>query len=174
MKDTYTIAQNFSYGDYLNFSLYQLPRLRIMRRLIIYFIALGILGQLTSFLGPDHKFTFNWEFFIIPIASLSAFFLLFYPLAALYVIHFRPHLFRGITYRFTHWGMERIGTTTEATVPWRDFRNLKETKSFYLIFVRETIKENVVNNIHVIQKRMFANIQDAQEFELFLDQNVPL
>ena len=174
MKDTYTIAQDFSYGDYLNFSLYQLPRLRMMRRLFIYFIALGILGQLSSFLGPAHKFTFSWGFFYIPVASLSVFFLLFYPLAALYVIRVKPHLFRGITYRFTHWGMERIGATTEATVPWRDFRNLKETKSFYLLFVKETVKENKVDNIHVIQKRMFANTADAQEFQVFLDQNVPL
>ena len=117
MKDTFTIAHDFSFREYFNFLLYQLSRAKMIRRRAIY---------------------------------------------------------RGITYRFTHWGMERIGTKTEATIPWRDFQNLKETRSFFLLFVKEKVKEDRVSNIHVIQKRMFASPEDSREFQFFLDRNVPL
>jgi hypothetical protein len=98
---------------------------------------------------------------------LFLFFVVFMFLGALFVVRFKPYIIRGITYRFTHWGMERISTRTEATIPWRDFRSLKETTSFYLLNVRE----NNTDNVHVIQKSKFANSEEAEEFKAFVTGN---
>ncbi len=177
MQDTFTVTQDFGFGEYLNFSLYLLPRTKMIRRLAIYLTCLGILVGLLSLPGAGSNKTIDLGVItqsFLPLAGLLLFFLLFYPLFVLYIVRFKPHIIRGITYRFTHWGMERIGTKTEATIPWRDFQKLKETKSFILLYVKETVKENKVDNIHVIQKRMFASPEAAREFQEFLNYRLPL
>jgi hypothetical protein len=47
-------------------------------------------------------------------------------------------LLRGITYKFTHWGVERSGIVSDASIPWRNFTRLKETKHFFLLYGYET------------------------------------
>ncbi|HEX9513971.1 MAG TPA: YcxB family protein [Puia sp.] len=178
MRDTFTISHDFSFGEYFNLSLYQMFKTKMIRRLALFAIGIGLLAGLLGLWVPGNNETikpFNLvgQFFL-PLAAMVVLFTLFAFLTCLFIVRFKPHIIRGITYRFTHWGMERIGTKTEATIPWRDFQNLKETRSFFLLFVKETVKENRISNIHVIQKRMFTSPEDTREFQVFLDQNVPL
>jgi len=171
MQDTFTVAQDFSFAEYLRFSYYQLPRMKMVRRLFIFSTAIGLLSGLLGLfaLGENEKLgVMLLVQSLMPPVFLFLFFFVFMFLGALFVVRFKPHIIRGITYRFTHWGMERIGTRTEATIPWRDFRSLKETASFYLLHVRE----NNTDNVHVIQKSKFANSEEAEQFKAFVTGNL--
>ena len=170
MQDTFTVAQDFSFAEYLRFSYYQLPRMKMVRRLFIFSTVIGLLSGLFALLAPGEHETTGVVTLLqsfLPPVFLFLFLVVFMFLGALFVVRFKPHIIRGITYRFTHWGMERIGTRTEATIPWRDFRSLKETTSFYLLHVRE----NNTDNVHVIQKSKFANSEEAERFKTFVTGN---
>ena len=171
MQDTFTVAQDLSFAEYLRFSLYQLPRTRIIRQLFIYVMILGLMAAVTGLLAPGQNepsgFMVVLQFLLLPVFLVLLFFV-YLLLAGIIIIRFKPHVIRGLTYRFTHWGMERIGVRTEATIPWRDFKSLKETKSFFLL----NVWENNVANVHVIQKRMFANSQEAESFKAFVTENL--
>jgi hypothetical protein len=176
MKDTVTVPQDISFGEHFRISVYQQYRNKMIRRLFIY---VAIVGFLAGFLGVavpgtasgSNEMTFSQiaSFFIVPL-FLFLFFTAITALVSFYIIQFKPHIIRGITYRFTHWGMERDGKNIAVSIPWRDFKEVKETRSFFFLRVREKDRDN----IHVIQKRMFTDKMEAEAFKQFLDHNRPL
>jgi len=77
----------------------------------------------------------------------------------------KPNNFKNIIYEFTHWGMFKKGKGIEYSRSWRDFIKLKETKSFIFLYTTE-------NDAHVIQKRMFRDTDEMENFKKFADQNI--
>ena len=63
-----------------------------------------------------------------------------------------------------------LGLKSQASIPWRNFTRLKETKHFFLLYVPG---ENL-ENFEIIQKRNFSGPADCDEFNRFLQQNMPL
>lgn len=173
MQDTFTIAQDLSFGEYFRISLNQLSKAKLIRRLFIFVTCIGLLAGLSGLLAPGNNESIGigslMQIFLVPLSFLLFFFVFLF-LYSIFIVRFKPYIIRGITYRFTHWGMERIGTRTEATIPWRDFQKLIETRSFFFLYARE----NNLNNIHIIQKRMFADFEEAGKFKAFLERNLPL
>ena len=77
----------------------------------------------------------------------------------------RQNHLKNVTYKFTHWGMEKTGNGIEFTRPWRGFQKYIETKSFFLLYIADA-------DAHFIQKRMFKNSEEIDEFRNFLDENI--
>jgi hypothetical protein len=83
---------------------------------------------------------------------------------------FRRDVLKGVTFNFTHWGLERIAAKSESSIPWKDFQDAKETKYFILLFVKEKNK----NNIYAIKKASLVSLDYEDELIKFIDKNRPL
>jgi YcxB-like protein len=173
MQDSFTIAQDLTRAEYVRFSLYLLPRMKVIRRLFIFVACVSLVAGLLGVVVPGKNETITLLTIVrwfLPMVVLLLFFFIATLLGSLYVYRIRPHLVKGISYRFSTRGMERIGAKLEAVVPWIDFLRIKESDSFFIIYVRE----NKVENVHVIQKRMFASGEEAAEFKKLVERNMPL
>lgn len=144
----------------------------MIRRLFLFVTGIGLLAGLLGATAAGKKQTFTIlsvaEWMLPPICLLLFFFVATVLMSA-YVARFKSHLIRGITYQFTSGGMQIVSTKLEAQIPWANFLRLKETRSFFLIHV----KENKTDNVHVIQKRMLSR-EDAEGFRKFIERNMPL
>jgi hypothetical protein len=173
MQDSITIAQDLTRAEYVRFSLYLLPKMKIVRRLFLFVTCVSLLAGLLGVAVPGRNEAITLltvvRWFLPPV-FMFLFFFVAVVLVSVYLYQAKPHLFKGVIYRFTPIGMERIGVKVEATIPWIDFLRIKESPSFYFIYVRE----NNVENVHVLQKRMFASREEAAEFKKLVERNMPL
>lgn len=173
MQDNYSVNQDLSLNEYFRFTLYLLPRTKIIKRLFIFLTILGLLSGLMGLLAPGENEKPDFIAFLPSLMApvfLSAFFFVFSFLACVFIVKFKPHIIQGNTFQFTHWGMERTSSGQVAAIPWRDIQTLKETRSFFVFYVTE----NKIQNIHVIQKRMFTSSGDAERFREFVEGNLIL
>ena len=171
MQDTYTLAVDFNLREYIQLSSVLLPRLKPIRRVFLFLICFGIIVGLLGAPGKNEKIGISTllHFFIAPLVLLMLF-VIGIVVSAIYVDRWKPQSIRGITYRFTHWGMEVRTADKEADIPWRDFQQVKETKAYFLLYVKEKNHDNV----HVIQKRKFADSHEAAGFKAFVMRNLPI
>ena len=91
-------------------------------------------------------------------------------LFSLFVVKFKPWTIRGVIFKFTHWGMERISDKSESTIPWKNFKDLKESKNFIFLFA----KEKSVENVFVVRKANFDNALSLEEFKRFVEGKLPI
>jgi hypothetical protein len=173
MRDIFTVAQDLSLRELFSAILYALPRTKIIRQLFIFITCIGLLAGLMGLLAPgENEKTSIKTFltFLIAPVSLLTFVFVFSLLISIFIVRFKPHTIRGITFRFTHWGMVRTGEGIRVAIPWRDFQAIKDTKSFFML----DVIENNVQNIHAIQKRMFASAEEAEKFREFVECHLPV
>jgi hypothetical protein len=173
MQDEFAVALDLSWAEYFRLSLYSLLRTKIFRVLIVFVSCIALLTGLLGFLAPGKNEPDIFRAIVQVIGAPLILFLFFFIcilLGSLFIVKFKPKFIRGISYRFTHWGMDRTGVNSEINIPWRNFRRLKETRSFFLIYVRE----NKIDTIHAIQKRKFVDSDQAEEFKRFVESNMPL
>jgi len=168
MPDTFTIDHDLNYREYLRVIIYLVIRMKIMKKIFLLsffgFLAIAIF-ILALYTAKNH----DWSVIVfqviitpvMPVLSLSVFLFFFSTLFYL----FRPRLFRNITYRFTHWGMEKTGKGFEYSRPWRNFSEFRETKSFFLLYISP-------GNAHIIQKRMFKNTGEAEALKNFVRKQI--
>jgi len=173
MDRTFTVEQNLSWAELSQVSYFLAVRVKILRRLFISLPCLGLLSGLLGLSTPGKTADLNlltvlqW---LEPMFIFLLFFLVVIPLTAGYVVIFKPETVRGVVYRFTSTGIERSSAKLDIKIPWTSFKELKETKSFFFLY----LKENSINNTFVIQKRMFADAQQAEEFRRWVDGNLEL
>ncbi len=86
-------------------------------------------------------------------------------LLCLFIYLARPHLFRNVSYDFTHWGVTRNGKGTEFSKPWREFTGYRETNAFFLLYVGTT-------DFHFIQKRMLTGPEETDLFRDLLKEKI--
>jgi hypothetical protein len=180
MQTSFSISQDLTQAEYTRFSLYLLFRMKTIRRLFVFIICLTLLATLMGVVAPGKNETpmLAGVKVLLPPVSMAVIFIVSTLLSSIYIYRTRPHLVKGVTYRFSPKGMERIGSKIEATVitrvaatiPWIDFLRIKESSSFFILHVRE----NKIENVHVIQKRMFGDAEKAEEFKKFVENNMPL
>ena len=70
-----------------------------------------------------------------------------------------------MTYTFNHWGMEKKGNEFEFTRSWNWLLKYKVTKKFILIYTSQF-------NAEIIQKRMFNNNAELEDFILFIEERL--
>ena len=83
---------------------------------------------------------------------------------SVFIFIFYPNAVKNITYTFTHWGMEKTGAK-ECTRQWSKFLKYHESKNFIFLYIDE-------NNAHVIQKRMFNNSDELENFIFFAKEKI--
>lgn len=146
-------------------------RHKYIRRLFIFLTIVGVLGVVTSILAPGERNTNALVSYIMMMIGapliVFLFFTAFIFLFSLLIVKFKPHLVQGVTYKFTQWGIERSGQTSESTTPWRDFRNIKELKNFFIL----EFKEKGLDNAYAIKKGNFESKSDQIEFKDFIEYN---
>jgi YcxB-like protein len=174
MQESFSVTQDLSYLEYVGLSLYMLPKNKLFKRLLIYVSCIGILGAVLSILGAGGKevvsVTSVFLQLIGPPITIIIIFIVFALLFGLFIMTFKREVLKGVTFNFTHWGLERIAAKSTASVPWKDFQDAKETKNFILLFV----KEKNTNNIYAIKKASLVSPVFEDELIKFIDKNRPL
>jgi hypothetical protein len=100
-----------------------------------------------------------------PIFILLLILMILVVLICLYIYKSKPYLFTDVSYKFTHWGIVRIGERTEFSKPWRDISEFRETKAFFLLCIGS-------NDFHIIQKSMFHSLEDINDFRCILKEHI--
>jgi len=174
MKESYSITQDLSYLEYVGLSLYLLLKNKIIRRLVIFISCVSVLSAVLSFLAPGPKEVVSVTSLLIqtigPILVIVLFFVVGTMILGALVVMIKPHVLKSVTFTFTHWGMERVASKSESSIPWRDFQDVKETKNFILLF----IKEKNVNNTYAIKKASCKDAVYEDELAQFIERNRPL
>ena len=172
MKDNYTINQDLSWGEYCRLSLYMTLRNKYVLRIILFTTVMSALSAFLGFLAPGENNRESTMSSLLPILLaplvLALFFSVCVILFSLYIAKFKQNLIHGVTFKFTHWGMERIGGMPDVTVPWRDIQQIQEIKNFYLIH----FKVKNVRDTYAIKKTDFDTFEDQKEFKVFLEERV--
>ena len=139
-------------------SLYIGLKSKIIKRFFLFFIPLAALCIVLGFVTT--KDLFYWQAalqVLIPFVVMAAIFFIFILVVNALVLLIKPDNFRNVVYQFTHWGMTRSAKGFDFSRPWRDFTKFKETPSFFFLYIS-------ANDAHIIQKRMFGNEIELEEF----------
>ncbi|HEV3411731.1 MAG TPA: YcxB family protein [Puia sp.] len=170
--DTYTVTTDLTWQECYRLVLYNLVRTKGIRVIFSFVTCIAVLDGVLNIAVPGKKGV-NLLEALVPVVAAPLITFLFFSgfglLSALYVSKYKSHLIRGITYKFTHWGMERSGPASEASIPWRNFTRLKETKHFFLLYGYE----NNVGTFEIIQKEKFTSVTEQEEFIQFIQRNLP-
>lgn len=169
MKDDFRIEEHYTYIELIRVVFFQLFRAKIIRVIIGIVLIAGVLGTLTALLSPT---SFKQNIlsvtiqFLLPVLFLFAFFTFFIFVGTALMMIIAPALFKPVVVQFNYWGMIRRGKVIYE-LPWNKIRGYKETKRFIFLFNAEN-----PNLIHTVQKRMFADEYEAQQFVAFVSRRV--
>ncbi|MBV4357144.1 YcxB family protein [Pinibacter aurantiacus] len=168
MENKVCIKQDMTFPEFLKVIYYQFLRMKIMRRLFIWLVAISIFNTvITIFATPTGKetnyasaFSALWVPFVI-----AAFFLAFGALAAIVLRIVRKNHFNNIVYTFNEWGMEKTGVGIEYTRPWKGFTHYQESRNFIFLYIPG-------EDAHVIQKRMFDSNETEEIFRSLISEHL--
>ncbi|MDX2046219.1 MAG: YcxB family protein [Chitinophagaceae bacterium] len=167
MQNSFTIRQELSLREFLIATLYSLFLGRRMK--IFLFLMTGValaslfLGYATTSDGINLSALATA---FAPLVMILIIFTVFICFGGFFVYKSNPHLFKNVSYTFTHWGIVRQDKRGEFSKPWRDISKFKETKSFLLVYPRAGM------DTHIIQKRMFADSEELNAFRQLLNDNI--
>jgi hypothetical protein len=174
MQELYSVTQDLSYFEYVGLSLYMLPKNKLFKRLLIYVSCISILSAILSVTGAGGREEISVASVLLrligPVISIIIIFVVLALLLGLFITTFKSEVLKGVTFTFTHWGMERLALKSVSSIPWKDFQDAKETKKFILLFV----KEKNTNNIYAIKKASIDNPVFEDELIKFIEKNRPL
>ena len=168
MNQTYIINQEFTFLEYLNITYFQTFRMKIIKRMFIFFTILGILNVVLNFaLIPTKNIV--WYIVVRQLLLMPVFLFVFLivscALITFLIMKLKPKLFTNTKVTLTHWGMEKIGETINYSAPWGKFIKYKETKKYFLFYVSDM-------ESHVIQKRWFEDNSSLEAFEKFISEKI--
>ena len=174
MQESYSVTQNLSFLEYVGLSLSMLPKHKLIKRLLIFISCVSILSAVLSLVAPGPREVVTASSLIIqatgPVLVIILFFFVSTLILGAIMVKLKPEILKGVTFTFTHWGMERVGAKSEISIPWKDFQDVKETKRFILLFVKEKNR----NNIYAIKKASLDSPVFEDELIKFIDKNRPL
>jgi|SRR5882724_10535961 len=162
-----TIHQDFTFREYSRGMLATFLR---VKKVMIFFIVLPLVLALSPLLGyfTVANYTFGWrelaQIILIPIILFGLMCGLVFILSLAF-FRSKPAMFKNIIFRFSGTGMIKSISGMEITRDWKDFTGLKETKSFFLLYISKT-------DAHIIQKRLFGNQQEMDAFRDLLKANL--
>ena len=168
MRDTFIIQQDLSFKELCSSSFIVLAGGRLIKRYFVFLSSIIVVSFLLGALTSSDSSLGLERLLIIILAPvfLMTVFAIGLLLSCLFFYRNKPVLFRNVTYRFTHWGMEKTGKGILLTRPWSGFTKFRETPSFLLLYVSE-------NDAHVIQKTMFSDKAELEAFKAFLKFHLP-
>jgi len=174
MPETYTIKCDLTWAEYFRLTVYMMYRTKIIRTIIVLpallVLASALLGSLVPGTHNPASFRPLLDVFTVLVSTCGILVLLALLLTA-FISVTRPELIRGYIYRFSAAGMERIGPDgRRVAIPWSEIDHLRESRSCYWIYMRS----NKPADLHLIQKRMFADRELAEEFRNYVERHLSL
>ena len=169
MKQEFIFEQKLSLWELYRSSLYQLPQLKVIRRLFYFLSGVFVLSIILSVALSKKTGTSGLLNDLLP--GIKSFLMLF---AFLFIGTFlillilrisKPTIFNSITYQFTHWGMFKKNTLIDYSCPWRNIVKVKQTKSWILLYTSGA-------GAHVIKKKLFTDKNELDMFLAFVKSNV--
>lgn len=168
MRDSYIIRYDPTWPEFYYFSLVTLFYMKFIRGLVVLIAICGLLSSLLGMVtthghpkkGVQVLLELIGSVLLLPAILSVGVVVLSTPM---YVM--RPDMVRGHTYRFSAAGMERITPGGQFSIPWSAFSRMGESRSFFMLFVQQ----NNGQQIHFIQKRMFADADAVQAFRAFVE-----
>jgi len=165
MQENFRIAQNLNLIEYYTAAIYLGLRNKRLRRTFIIVFTLPFLTILFDIFFARSRWSETLSTFGLLLLVPLAFFYIGLFLLSCLVMLIRPSLVKNAAYEFNHWGMIKKTRDNEYSTPWRDFLKLRETNRFFLLYITE-------NDAHIIQKRMFSDSSEQENFRRFADQNI--
>ena len=162
MLNSFTIKQDLTLKDFFSSTVYYYLSGRLLKR---FFLFLTLLMLLSTFVGPSTTFLETLITIFVPIIILLLMVITGTFFICVFIYNSKPYLFKNVSYNFTHWGIVRHGERTEFSKPWREISKFKETKSFFLLYIQKT-------DFHIIQKRMFNDANELNDFRILLKENI--
>jgi YcxB-like protein len=170
MKETFIINQELKLKEVLSAFYYLIPRMRLIKKIFLFSFIAGMMTSIVEFSSHTKNSTI-WYIFIFRLlflpSFLALFFFVFIFLAAVLMMKLKPDHFRNVTYRFTHWGMEKTGKGINLTKPWSEFIKFRETKNFILLYITN-------DDAHIIQKKMLNSNEELESFKQFISQHIKI
>jgi len=167
VTDTVTINQSLSVGEVISASFFIFPRLRIIRRFLLYILILAIgsavLGALTTSNNTGGLPTLIA--LLLPIILLPIVFFAFILIISVLVYAARPYIYKNVRFQFNHWGVVKTSDRFEISKPWREFTQYAESKSFFILFIS-------ASGGHIIAKRAFHSDEEMEQFRNLLQANL--
>jgi hypothetical protein len=173
MQDIYTVSYDLTWFEYFNLSIYTLAHAKAIRRIVIFVLVLSLLSTLLGSLTSGHNQAEGIQAYLTVILaplSVCAIFVAFALLITVFVSTFKPEIIRGHSYRFSPAGMERITPSIQVMIPWSEFRQIRESHSFFWLYVQQ----NNVQQVHAVQKRMFADEDSVRAFKVYVESHLDL
>ena len=167
MEETFNIKQDFNLGEYLIATFYVTAKMKMVRRIFLVGTVIGFLNAiLDTALSPNGKSVFFivWKLLFLPL-FLFLFFSVGIIILSLIIYKLKPQFFKGLNYRFNHWGMEKFGNNVDVSIPWSQFLKYYESKNFIYFFINN-------NHSHIVQKRMFDSTIELDNFRNFISKKI--
>ena len=166
MFDTIAIPQRLSYKEFLYAMLYVFVSSRRIRMFFLLMIIIMSSSQLLGYLtAPKYDFGLASVFLIAKVmVCMMLGGLTFVTILTFIVYRMQSHLFKNVSYEFSHWGITRDGEGTVFAKPWRDITRYKESKRFFVIYAGL--------DPHIIQKSMLGDVERINIFRSMLEENI--
>jgi len=168
MTDSFLIKQQFTLLEYLSASFYLMARLKIIKRLFLICSIFSLLSGILDFTLSEQN-TMSLLFAILKAFYLPVFLILFFGIGmtifSIVLYKLKPKVFKGTEYKFNHWGMEKTGSDIDTPVSWSKIIKYNESSKFIFLFLNN-------NHAHIVQKRMFDNSIDLENFKDFIETRI--
>jgi len=167
MQNTIVVLQELTYKEFLSAILQVFARSRRLRAYLLIFIGMITSSQLLGYLtAPHYSFGLIDLFKMLLIPALMVMGLVIVLTVISYILYrSKPHMFRDVSYEFTHWGVTRYGEEANFSKPWREIKRFKETKQFFLFYIGPV-------DVHIIQKKLIGDETWINAFRTMLQEQV--
>ncbi|MDO6435705.1 YcxB family protein [Flavitalea sp. BT771] len=167
-RETYTLHQTLKLSEILLGAYYIASRTKIIKVVFFFVLIIGVLRESLA-LALATQSSIKWYIVIFDTIAgplfIFLFFFVFISLGVILLTVIRPGNYRDLTYRFTHWGMEKSGKNIDFTRPWSKFLRLRESKHFLFLYISE-------NDAHFFHKKAFVNDQEIEDFKQFVSRQI--
>jgi len=167
MQSSFTVDLNLTRSEFVSamFRAYLISR----RARIALFMIIGVMvfSDITLWTTTAKKPDLSFSFIAsgVPLIVILLVYAGFGLFACFYFYAAKPYLFRNVTYQFTHWGMEKEGEMVHTSNAWREITKFKESKNYFFIYTGGI-------DVHFIQKRMFTDFLQVDQFRDMLKENI--
>jgi hypothetical protein len=164
VKETFEIPQKFNLKEVIVISLSSLIKGKTFKKYVLYFFALVASTILLGGLAGPKAFTFQSIMATILPACLFAVLALVVYILIIVISHFFSQKLE-IIMKFNHWGIIRNAGGKEASSPWRDAKNYKETDKYFLIYMK-------AGGVVPVQKDILLFEEEINEFRELLNDKI--
>lgn len=168
MENSFRIKEEITLKESLLLSFLYLKRSGLFKRFLLIYFTIVILTIILGGLAGAEAFDLvNITATILPALLFFIIMAVLFSLVTVYSYYKNKKLLQNVFLNFNHWGVTKETAGREYSSPWRDLKDYKETKRFFLVYAK-------TGGVFTVQKRMFRDEQEIDAFREFLKDKFPL